>query len=104
MINPKLLIGGDWQTLEDEIGTFEYRYVTANIVHLRGNVSKPTSSSAEVTLPFTVTKQQIFICGGSSTYYTKVFINANSNIMGISTGTGVSSTTYNLNIYIDLKD
>lgn len=98
----QLMGGNSWTKISNTYGDLYYKKISNNIYVLRGAFSG-FSNNFSITLPFTITYQQVFLMAGSGTYYTKAYINANTNQITIAAGTGSSSTTYNLSAWIILN-
>lgn len=96
-----LMAETEWATITTDYGTLQYK-IECDKCYVIGSLTG-ISSSINITLPISkVKKTQAFIIAGSGTYYTKCYINANSNNLGIVAGTGTNTTTYLVDICIHL--
>lgn len=91
----ELQANNSWNSINTGYGVLNYKKISNNLYFLQGSFTGLTQTLS-ITLPFTVSKQHVFFIAGSATYYSKAYINSNSNILSIATGTGTSATTYAL--------
>ncbi len=92
----------DWETVTSDYGTLYYKIING-ICYTAGTFSGLETNGGSVvvaTLPFTVSKQHVWLCQGSSSYTIKAVLNANTNSLSMMNGSGTISTTYNFNFPI----
>lgn len=92
--------GGNWTSVPSNWGTLYYRYITDKVVHVIGDIT-PGNTARTIKMPFSTTTYNTWLLAGGGTYYSKAYMNGTDNLT-IAAGTN-NSTTYSVNIYIDIK-